>query len=87
MGNAVPNSTAQLPDVLTVSVVSHGHGAWLPGLLDQLVLTHNLPEPLLPAPPEGWPFRVTQVQNSTPVDSARTTTGRLHWPTRGSSVC
>lgn len=77
MGNAVHNLTTQWPGLLTVSVVSHGHGVWLPGLLNQLaqtgrgvvahvVLTHNLPGLLLPEPAEGWPFRVTQVTNTIP---------------------
>lgn len=62
---------------LVVSVVSHGHGKQVQGLLEQLargsaahiarvVVTHNVPESDLQAPPEGWPFRVEIIRNSRP---------------------
>jgi N-acetylglucosaminyl-diphospho-decaprenol L-rhamnosyltransferase len=61
---------------ITVSVVSHGHGAWLPPLLDDLarapagllrrvVVTHNLPAAPLCA--EGLPFELLQIQNPQPL--------------------
>lgn len=68
----------QAAEALTVSVVSHGHDSWLPGLLQQLattgagsiahvVLTHNVParEPL--AVPADWPFVLTQLTNPVPL--------------------
>lgn len=62
---------------LTVSVVSHGHGEWLPGLLQQLaatgagliahvVLTHNLPETGVSLLEVDYPFRLTQRTNTHP---------------------
>ena len=79
MGHETTTScvTADPPGVLTVSVVSHGHDAWLLGLVTQLastgmgviahvVVTHNIPGSLVPEPTTGWPFRVTQVTNTSP---------------------
>ncbi|XAH22985.1 glycosyltransferase [Xylophilus sp. GW821-FHT01B05] len=62
---------------LTVSVVSHGHDAWLPGLLQQLaltgagqivqvILTHNLPPANGTLQDAGWPFQLTQIVNTAP---------------------
>lgn len=62
---------------LTVSIVSHGHGALVQALvrslgeraegrLSHVLVTHNLPEPALIAPPGGWPFRLTELYNETP---------------------
>lgn len=62
--------------VLTVSVVSHGHDAWLAGLLQQLArtgaehiaevrVTHNLP-PAQPLPAGPWPFAVVELHNASP---------------------
>jgi N-acetylglucosaminyl-diphospho-decaprenol L-rhamnosyltransferase len=62
---------------ITVSVVSHGHKGCIEQLLRQLaqghgdridhcIVTHNLPELALQAPPEGWPFRITELFNSAP---------------------
>lgn len=75
---AVPADVLGAGASLTVSVVSHGHGAWLPGLVRQLavtgagviahvVLTHNLPEGELTLAPEDLPFRLTQRTNARPV--------------------
>lgn len=61
---------------MTVSVVSHGHDDWLPGLLEQLVrtrggciaevrITHNLP-PTRPLPPGPWPFALVEQRNARP---------------------
>jgi N-acetylglucosaminyl-diphospho-decaprenol L-rhamnosyltransferase len=61
---------------LTVSIVSHGHGPLLAGLLRevaatggndvaQVVLTHNLPAP--PTPPADWPFALTELFNEEPL--------------------
>ena len=63
--------------VLTVSVVSHGHDAWLRTLLAQLahtgagtiahvVVTHNCPGAAIVAPPGGWPFTLTEIANPVP---------------------
>ena len=62
---------------LSVSVVSHGHDAWLPTLLAQMapggagvvepvIVTHNLP-PVGPAlGAQAWPFALVEVVNATP---------------------
>jgi len=66
-----------LENGLAVSVVSHGHDAWLPGLMQQLaltgagrivqvILTHNLPPSGTALPDSGWPFRLTQIVNAAP---------------------
>lgn len=58
-------------------MVSHGHGPWLARLLPQLsaaadqgiacvVLTHNLPEAPVQAPPQGWGFRLVELHNTQP---------------------
>lgn len=63
---------------LVVSVVSHGHGEDIQRLLEQLarlsapyiarvVVTHNLPEPALRTPEEGWPFVVQARYNQKPL--------------------
>lgn len=65
------------PARLVVSVVSHGHGALVQRLLEQMaragervvlrvVLTQNLPEPHPRAPSGGWPFELEVVVNATP---------------------
>ena len=70
-----PLSSEPLPPI-TVSVVSHGHGAWLPALLGDLaasapgclhrvVITHNLPAQALPV--EAWPFELVQIHNPQPM--------------------
>lgn len=62
---------------LVVSVISHGHGALLQALLDDLarfsaasvrrvVLTQNLPEAEPRAPAAGWPFVLDVVKNEMP---------------------
>ena len=62
---------------VAVSVVSHGHGALVQELLHALaalagasiaevVLTHNLPEPVPPPPPGGWPFALTVIAGGPP---------------------
>lgn len=62
---------------LLVSVVSHGHGEQVQALLEQLarnsaahiarvVVTHNVPEPALREPANGWPFQLQLVFNSRP---------------------
>jgi N-acetylglucosaminyl-diphospho-decaprenol L-rhamnosyltransferase len=63
---------------VTVSVVSHDHGEMIQGLLAQLcsthggwidhcIVTHNLPSAPIQPPPEGWPFRFTEVFNTEPI--------------------
>jgi N-acetylglucosaminyl-diphospho-decaprenol L-rhamnosyltransferase len=70
----VPDSHPSSP--ITVSVVSHGHDAWLPPLLDDLarapagllhrvVVTHNLPA--APLHVEGLPFELLQIHNPSPL--------------------
>lgn len=60
---------------LVVSIVSHGHGALVQRLLYQLaqlsassisrvVVTHNIPEPALHTPANGWPFQLDIVCNA-----------------------
>jgi GT2 family glycosyltransferase len=62
---------------ITVSVVSHGHAEMVSRLLAQMcethagwighcIVTHNIPEPALQAPPQGWPFQFTERFNSAP---------------------
>lgn len=62
--------------LITVSVVSHGHDAWLPPLLNDLagvsaghvcrvVVTHNLPAD--PLASDGLPFEVLQIHNRRPL--------------------
>lgn len=68
----------QEPIRLLVSIVSHGHGKHVQGLLEQLahssaahiarvVVTHNVPEPEVQAPAAGWPFLVEVMHNSRPL--------------------
>ncbi len=63
---------------VTVSVVSHGHAAMVQallvalagrheGLISHVVLTHNVSETALAAPPGGWPFRVSELFNESPL--------------------
>jgi GT2 family glycosyltransferase len=58
-----------------VSIVSHGHGDSIEGLLEQLcrfhgghiqhvVLIHNVPSDAVAEPEGGWPFRVTELFNT-----------------------
>ena len=73
-----PQTDTHPPRGLVVSIVSHGHGALVQRLLEQLaarcagsvgrvVLTHNLPE-AAPAPPRGgWPFALEVRCNSQPL--------------------
>lgn len=70
----MPVLSPAVPSLL-VSIVSHGHGSQVQGLLEALasqcahevarvVLTQNVPEPL-PRPPEGgWPFALQLVRNA-----------------------
>lgn len=63
---------------LVISIVSHGHGEDIQRLLSHLalqsapyiariVITHNVPEPMLRAPQEtGWPFVVQTLHNEIP---------------------
>ncbi|MEQ6434609.1 glycosyltransferase [Comamonas sp. w2-DMI] len=62
---------------LVVSIVSHGHGAQVQRLMEQMacysadhiarvVVTHNVPEPELREPASGWPFAVQVVCNNQP---------------------
>lgn len=68
--------------MLTVSVVSHGHGCHIMALLDSLassglpelggcevLLTLNVPEPelKLQAGQRSWPFRLVWIENATPL--------------------
>lgn len=61
---------------VTVSVVSHGHDAWLQPLLNDLaavsagrvrrvVVTHN--RPAAPVGQGGWPFELTEIHNTEPL--------------------
>jgi N-acetylglucosaminyl-diphospho-decaprenol L-rhamnosyltransferase len=69
------SDTHQPNDVVTLSVVSHGHGALLGLLFDDLarhcgnrvhvVLTLNIPE-RLPFDPTALPFPVEVIENTTP---------------------
>lgn len=63
--------------LLLVSIVSHGHGDKVQALLEQLaqysaaniariVITHNIPEPALSPPANGWPFKVETIHNAKP---------------------
>jgi N-acetylglucosaminyl-diphospho-decaprenol L-rhamnosyltransferase len=63
--------------MITISLVSHDHDAWLPRLLRQLadsgegliahvILTHNLPA-IGVARAHDWPFRLTEIHNASPV--------------------
>lgn len=63
--------------LLLVSIVSHGHVEQTQVLMEQLtrhsaasiariVITHNIPEPALQPPANGWPFEVQTIWNSTP---------------------
>lgn len=67
---------------LLVSIVSHGHGADVQGLLEALaaqsakwvgrvVLTQNVPEPAPRAPAGGWPFLLELVRNPHPAGFGR----------------
>jgi N-acetylglucosaminyl-diphospho-decaprenol L-rhamnosyltransferase len=60
---------------LTISIVSHGHEAWLErllpelarshaGLIAEVVVTHNLPA--APLRNAGWPFALRQLHNDAP---------------------
>lgn len=60
-----------------MSIVSHGHGALVRRLLGQVaengaarvarvVVTHNLPDAPMPAPPGGWPFELVERTNRVP---------------------
>ena len=62
---------------LVVSIVSHGHGALVQRLLEQMaresaawvdrvVVTVNVPEPALVEPEQGWPFVLEVVHNLRP---------------------
>ena len=70
----IPVADAQ---AVVVSIVSHGHGACVQRLLQQLarysaervrrvVLTLNIPEAEPVAPPQGWPFVLEVVRNDRP---------------------
>jgi GT2 family glycosyltransferase len=61
-----------------VSVVIHGHTAVVERLLRRLceshgglvahcVMTHNLPGAAFTPPPQGWPFRFTEIFNQVPL--------------------
>ena len=61
-----------------MSVVIHGHTAVVERLLQRLceshggmvghcVITHNLPGAAFTPPPEGWPFRFTEIFNPQPL--------------------
>lgn len=62
---------------IAVSIVSHGHTVMVQALLDQLcsghggviehvIVTHNIAAPPLQAPKDGWPFRFTELFNVRP---------------------
>lgn len=70
----VPGGAERAP-ALVVSIVSHGHGAMVQRLLDQLaadarvarvVLTLNIPEPAPRPPQQGWPFVLETIVNASP---------------------
>lgn len=71
---AVLQGTGGAPALL-VSIVSHGHGAMVQRILNQLaadaciarvVLTLNIPEPAPQPPPQGWPFVLDIIANALP---------------------
>ena len=62
---------------LSVSVVSHGHDAWLPtvlaqlaqggaGVVEQVIVTHNLPPAGAALGGGAWPFELVEVVNAVP---------------------
>jgi N-acetylglucosaminyl-diphospho-decaprenol L-rhamnosyltransferase len=62
---------------VAVSIVSHGHKGMVQALLAELceghggwiehvIITHNIAEPPLQAPADGWPFRFTELFNDRP---------------------
>lgn len=66
---------------LVISIVSHGHGAWVQRLLEELarwsaahiqrvVLTQNIPESPPQAPTQGWPFVLQVIKNTIPAGFA-----------------
>jgi GT2 family glycosyltransferase len=66
---------------LAVSIVSHGHGACVQRLLEELarwsaahiqrvVLTQNIPESPPQAPAQGWPFVLQVIKNTMPAGFA-----------------
>lgn len=70
----VAATTGMAGGQVTVSIVSHGHEAWLPGLLAQLaqtgagivarvVLTHNVPGAQALLLDSSWPFELVQIRN------------------------
>lgn len=72
--------SAAPPGAIVLSVVSHGHGAMVlhllqelaacgaggPGGVARVVLTQNLPEPAPAAPAGGWPFVLELRRNARP---------------------
>lgn len=72
-----PSQDERGPATVTVSIVSHEHDLLIAKLMAQLcavnggliahvVLTHNLRAEPVPTPPNGWPFKLTQVFNEAP---------------------
>jgi N-acetylglucosaminyl-diphospho-decaprenol L-rhamnosyltransferase len=77
IATTVPTSSFRGAASVTVSIVSHEHDLLIVKLMAQLrevhggliahvVLTHNLRAEPVPTPPEGWPFKLTQVFNEQP---------------------
>lgn len=71
------DATTPVQGRLSVSVVSHGHDAWLPALLrqlahggggvvEQVIVTHNLPPVGEALGAQAWPFDLVEVVNATP---------------------
>jgi len=72
--SAPPAIASELSRCVTVSVVSHGHGALVQrllgqiaatgqGVVDRVILTHNLPAAPVQPPAGGWPFALSEVFN------------------------
>lgn len=64
--------------MITISLVSHDHDTWLPGLLREVaafgegvvahvILTHNLPGAPSVIREAAWPFHLTEIHNVSPL--------------------
>lgn len=85
--------SAAPPGAIVLSVVSHGHGAMVlhllqelaacgaggPGGVARVVLTQNLPEPAPAAPAGGWPFVLELRRNARPQGFSANHNAALAW--------